>query len=163
MHELSDADKILYLQRSYVAADGLWFMKVEDAYGFDSALDRDCEVWEVMPKIQARALKSMIGVERGLDALRRCLSAKFRAEGFQFETTDLGNGGFSFTISVCPWYDTLVKAGRTQLAAKVGKRICQTEYTVWANEFGESIRFEMNDRLCNGEQCCAIGFREEKH
>ncbi len=101
-------------------------------------------------------------VDRGLDALRRCLSAKFKVEGFQFTTENLGENGISFTISVCPWYDTLVKAGRSQVAAKVGERVCNTEYTVWANEFGESIRFEMDDRLCNGEQCCALAFREEK-
>ena len=162
MHELSDADKILYFQRSYVAVDGLWFMKVEDTRGFEEALDRDCAVWGVMPKIQARALKSMIGVDRGLDALRQCLSAKFKAEGFQFTSSDLGDKGIAFTISVCPWYDTLVKAGRSQLAAKVGESVCTTEYTVWANEFGKSIRFRMGDRLCNGEQCCCLSFYEDK-
>ena len=43
-----------YLHKSYAAVDGLWFMKVEEAEGFDKALDIDEKVWQVMPKIQAK-------------------------------------------------------------------------------------------------------------
>ena len=47
-----------YLLRSCAAVNGLWFMKVEEKYGFDAALDLDAAVWAVMPKIQARQLKT---------------------------------------------------------------------------------------------------------
>jgi len=160
MKELGDSDKILYFQRSYVAVDGLWFMKTEEAHGFEEALERDCDVWKVMPKIQVRMLKAMTGADQGIEGLRHCLAEKFKAEGFSFETTKTDEKGFTFTISVCPWYDTLVKAGRTQVAAKIGENVCKAEYTVWANEFGDAIRFENTDKICNGEPCCAITFRD---
>ncbi|NLE90228.1 MAG: hypothetical protein GX602_04765, partial [Dehalococcoidales bacterium] len=58
MEELSDRQISQYLQRSYEAVDGLWFMKVEEKLGFDTALEIDGEVWKVLPKIQARMLKN---------------------------------------------------------------------------------------------------------
>jgi hypothetical protein len=48
-----------YYHRSYTVVDGLWFMKIEEKYGFDAALDIDKEVWKVFPKMQARLLKSL--------------------------------------------------------------------------------------------------------
>ena len=40
-----------YLRRSYQAVDGLWFMKVEEALGFEAALEADRRVWEILAKI----------------------------------------------------------------------------------------------------------------
>ena len=59
MTRLTEEQKTEYFRRSYTAVDGLWFMKVEEAYGFDNALDIDDEVWKVLPKIQARMLKGL--------------------------------------------------------------------------------------------------------
>ena len=69
MTDLSLQQVADYFNRSYKAVDGLWFMKVEEKYGFDSALELDNEVWKVMPKIQARMIKSFLGLENGSDAL----------------------------------------------------------------------------------------------
>ncbi|GAF84732.1 unnamed protein product, partial [marine sediment metagenome] len=62
MIELSNRQIAEFWHRSYASVDGLWFMRVEERYGFDAALDIDNEVWKVLPKIQARMLKSMAGV-----------------------------------------------------------------------------------------------------
>jgi hypothetical protein len=35
---LQDKDVREYFHRSYTAVDGLWFVKVEEKYGFDKAL-----------------------------------------------------------------------------------------------------------------------------
>ena len=56
-----------YYHRSYTAVDGLWFMKVEDKYGFEKALEMDNAVWQIMPKIQARMLKSMLNCGENID------------------------------------------------------------------------------------------------
>ncbi len=58
--KLTDKEISEYLHRCYTAADGLWFVKVEEKYGFDSALDIDKEVWKVIPKIQSRFLKNKL-------------------------------------------------------------------------------------------------------
>jgi hypothetical protein len=115
MLKLTDRQIADYFHRSYTAVDGLWFMKVEAACGFDTALDIDTGVWKVMPKIQAR-------------------------------------------MTTCPWVDLLAKANRQHLAEKIGTRICDPEYAVWAGEFGPDIRVEFADRLCKGCSTCTVRF-----
>ena len=84
--ELTDKEIAEYLHRCYTTADGLWFVKVEEKYGFDIALDIDKEVWKIMPKIQSRFLKNKLRKDRGLDALLECFSVKLKLDGFEFKT-----------------------------------------------------------------------------
>jgi hypothetical protein len=44
MDSLTDQQICDYSHRSYKAVDGLWFMKAEEKYGFNAALDIDKEV-----------------------------------------------------------------------------------------------------------------------
>jgi hypothetical protein len=146
-----------YLQRSYGAVDGLWFMKVEEHAGFDNALDIDEKVWQVMPKIQARVMKSFLGKDGGLAALRECFEAKLTLDGFEYEIVADGKS-FAITISRCPWYDKLVKSNRTHLANKIRARICTAEYSGWAAEFGCTFAFRSQGRICSGCKDCGLRF-----
>ncbi len=60
MKGLTNKEIMQYLYQCYVKVDGLWFLKVEEQFGFDKALEIDAEVWKVVPKIQARFLKSKL-------------------------------------------------------------------------------------------------------
>ena len=91
MIELSSKQIAEFWHRSYASVDGLWFMKVEEKYGFDAALDVDNEVWKVLPKMQARMMKSMGGTGDGIDGLFECLTTKLNLEGFKFEAKKTGN------------------------------------------------------------------------
>ena len=146
-----------YFHRSYTATDGLWFMKVEEKYGFDKALEIDNEVWKVLPKIQARMLKTMLNVENGTDALFECLRAKLTLESFNYKAERLGTG-FRITISECPWHNLMVKSGREKLSEKVGTLICNTEYSVFGYEFGKDIFFQLETQICKSSQCCILNF-----
>ena len=159
MVQLTDQQVVQYLHRSYAAVDGLWFVKVEQALGFDAALDLDEQVWGVLPKIQARSLKSLTGLTTGLDHLAHCLAAKLTVDGFTF-TTDLDTTGGNLTITIdkCPWHELMIKAGRTALSGKVGTRICTAEYSVWAAEFGPGIAFHLGSQICRGDPCCTLNF-----
>jgi len=157
MIELTDKQIAEFWHRSYASVDGLWFMKIEERYGFDTALDIDDEVWNVLPKIQARAMKSMTYVGDGLNGLRECLTTKMVLEGFVFNVEQVGDG-FNIVISTCPWHERMVKSSREELSGKVGTRICNTEYSVWASEFGDEIQFEMKDQLCEGATVCLLTF-----
>jgi len=149
-----------YFHRSYTTVDGLWFMKVEGKYGFEAALDIDNEVWKVFPKIQARLLKSLGKTGDGMDALFECLTTRLILEGFKFKAEKIGNkGGFKITINECPWHNLMIKSGREKLSGKVGTLVCNTEYSVWASEFGENIRFELKDQICQGSQSCILQFK----
>lgn len=159
MIELNDKQIAEFYHRSYATVDGLWFLKIEEKYGFDAALDIDNEVWKVLPKIQARVLKSVSKTEKGMEALFDCLTTKLTLEGFTFkaeETAD--NGGFRVIVQRCPWHDLMVKSGRENLSGKVGDIICKTEYSVWASEFDDSIRFELQSQICKGSEFCILQF-----
>ncbi|MHC1593381.1 MAG: DUF6125 family protein [Methermicoccaceae archaeon] len=155
---LSDEQKAEYLHRCYTAADGLWFMKVEEKYGFATALDIDNEVWKVLPKIQARTLKSMLNVGNGMDALLACFTTKLTLEGFEFEAEKCTDG-LKVVISRCPWHGLMVKSGREKLSEQVGNRICNTEYALWASEFDENMSFELSSQICKGDERCVLQFR----
>ena len=156
---MNDDQKIEYLRRSYSAVDGLWFVKIEEAYGFGKALSTDNEVWKMMPKIQARFLRSIYGLDKGIEALRSCFTEKLLLDGFIFQTeTDNQNHTFRVTITKCPWHDLMVKSRRENLAHQVGDHICNTEYSGWAREFGESISFEIQHQICSGSNLCVLQF-----
>ena len=159
MVPVTDADVAAYFRRSYTAVDGLWCMKVEEELGFERALAIDTEVWKVMPKIQARALKGIVGVSDGLEALVECLTTKLRWEGYSFQTIwDDEGDAVSIRLYECPWHQLMQKSGRERLAGRVGRQICGTEYAIWADEFGEGIRFTLDSLLCDGAPVCALRF-----
>lgn len=160
MLKLTEKQIAEYFKRSYTAVDGLWFMKVEEIYGFDTALDIDDEVWKVMPKIQARKLKTMGGSTEGLDGLRQCLTTKLTLDGFAFEAEQSNKDrSLKITLSECPWHNVMLNSGREHLSGPVGIRICTTEYQVWAAEFGDDIKFELGDQICKGDECCILLFK----
>ena len=159
MLSLNDDQKKEYFYQGYAKVDGLWFVKVEEKYGFDKALCIDEEVWKVMPKIQARLLKKMGNKGNGLESLFECLTTKLNIEGYDF-TTELNEDKKEFFISIkkCPWYMIMVKSGRENLTAKIGPRICGSEYTAWAEEFGPGISFSLDTNMCNSNSDCVLRF-----
>lgn len=153
---MTDKQIAEYFHKSYTAVDGLWFMKVEEKYGFEAALQMDEEVWRVLPKIQARMLKAMMGLEKGMDGLFQATMTRLSLEGFEFEP-EKDEGGFEVHISRCPWHDLMVKSGRESLSGKVGDLICGLENEVWASEFGD-ITFKRDAQICKGEGKCVLRF-----
>ena len=157
MAELDSQQIIEYFHRCYKAVDGLWFMKVEEKIGFDSALDLDHEVWKVMPKIQARMIKSFLGLDSGIDALLESLVTKLELEGFKY-AAERNENGFSIAITDCPWHNLLIKSGRKNLAKLVGKKICTTEYQVWTSEIDKTIKFKLKSQKCDKSEQCILDF-----
>jgi len=159
MIDLEGSQIAEYFRRCYTSVDGLWFVKVEDACGFERALQVDNEVWKVLPKIQARFFKSAANLDRGISALRECLTTRLHLEGFTFTVPDnSGEKELRVTISQCPWHTLLLKSGRESISSKIGMRICTTEYTTWASEFGEDIKFQLQHKICSGEETCSLHF-----
>lgn len=156
MKELTDKQIASYFHRSYAAADGLWFMKVEDKCGFDIALEIDDQVWKVLPKIQARMLKSMLLLDEGIEGLGEGIKTRLALEGFEFEVEKYKDG-LKFVIKRCPWHELMVKSGREHLSEKVSSLICREENSVWASEFG-GIGFELDEQICKGSGRCMLRF-----
>jgi hypothetical protein len=110
-----------------------------------------------MPKIQARMVKSMLGKGDGETALLESLKVKLSLEGFKFEV-EKREDGFRILISDCPWHNLMVKSGREEYSEKVGTAICNVEYSVWASEFSENVRFALLTQKCKGAECCTLDF-----
>lgn len=154
--ELTDKQIAEYFRRSYTAVDGLWFMKVEEIWGFEAALQMDEEVWRVLPKIQARMLKAMTGLRKGMDGLRQAVEIRLDLEGFEFEVEDAFDG-INVCVRRCPWHDLMIKSGRESISGRVGDLICGLENTVWASEFGD-VTFMRAAQICRGDEMCVLSF-----
>lgn len=159
--DLTEEQMSEYFRRSYTTVDGLWFMMVEQKYSFEEALEIDEAVWKVLPKIQARALRQMKNLERGLDGLQEAIAARLALEGFGFELERI-EGGFCVIISRCPWQELMRRSGRQHISERVSGIICHLENSVWACEFdedgAEKIRFEREERICKGAERCTLRF-----
>lgn len=161
--DFSDAEIADFLRRSYFAVDGLWFVKTEQKYGFEDAMILDEMIWDVMPKIQARKARELLGIEgHTLGDLLMAFQLKLAAEGYEYEVHSDG-AQTVISVRVCPWYEILKSAGRTYLAEAIADRICKREFSGWAGEFSPTIEFDMVRRLCvESDNCqeCTILFRD---
>jgi len=156
---LTDEQILRYFHRSFTAVDGLWFLKSEERYGFDEALETDRRVWEVLPKIQARMIKSFRNLDKGIGALHDCLTTKLTLDGFKFKSAS-SLKAFVIVIKECPWHNIMVQSKRASLSAIIGKMVCDTEYSVWAAEFDDKIVFHPEDRICEGAKFCVLKFNK---
>jgi len=160
---LTDEQKMEYFRRSYTAADGLWFMMAEEKYGFEAALLLDEAVWKVLPKIQARTIKSMMKLGCGLEGLQEAIAARLGLEGFEYEMKGQENG-FQVIVKRCPWHDMMTRSDRLELSERVSDLICRVENSVWSMEFSEKdadfgeISFQRSDRICKGSSRCTLLF-----
>jgi hypothetical protein len=152
-----------YLQNIYAKVDGLWFLKIEERFGFEKALDIDLEVWKIMPKIQARYLKSVSEIKEiadSFDMFFACLKIKMKLDNFKIKVTR-SKQKITVTVNSCPWHNLMIKSGRENLSEKIGSVICRNEYSIFASEFDKNIKFELGERICKGSACCKFVFTKE--
>lgn len=148
-----------YLRRSYHALDGLWFMMVEEAGGFEHALSLDARVWAVLAKVQARKAREVTGgAGSAPEDLRRCFGLKLAADGHRFDC-QVEDDAVRFVIHGCPWLELLMKSDRRHLAERVAQAICPTEGRVWCAEFGGEYDYLMPQMACRGDGRCVMEFR----
>lgn len=159
MSRYTDAELAAFLQRSYLAVDGLWFVKAEEAMGYDAALRLDEAVWRIMPKIQARRAREVLGISGGsLDDLGSALGLKLEAEGAVSEAAMTKAHALDIHVTHCAWINAVRRSGREAIAPDICRRICEPEMAIWAAEFSEDIRFECRGRMGAGDSCCHMHF-----
>ena len=154
-------DRILaeYLRHVYRAADGLWFVKVEEAMGFEQALELDRRVWEVLAKIQARKARELLNCRgNSAEGLAQCFALKLTADGHTFEVA-VECGTVRLVVERCPWLELLRKSKREHIALQVAETICLLEGRMWCQEFGGEYEFEMPLMACASGERCEMRFR----
>jgi len=150
---------IEYLRRSYMAVDGLWFVKAEERLSRQEAVALDEAVWDVLPKIQARKAKELLTIGGGsLSDLALALWLKFAAEGYDYQVAERTPHILRIHIHACPWLEVLRKAGRMETAGEICERICAREGVIWAREFSPDISFCLESKLSEGAPVCNLLF-----
>ena len=150
---------IEFLRKSYFAADGLWFVRIEAEHSFEEAMRLDEQVWETLPKIQARKARELLRIEGGtLADLALGLWLKFAAEGYDHRVVERTPDILRINISECPWLRILEKAGRTSKAAELCDRICTRDFSTWAAQFSPGINFSLERKLSEGPPACELLF-----
>ncbi len=141
-----------YFKKSYLAVDGLWFVKLEEELGFDYALELDRRVWEILPKIQARRVRELLKIDdNGFNPFIEAVKVKLVGEGYNHK---IDKKKMTVTIVGCPWHEIMKKTNREHLSEAVGRVICATELGVWAREFG--LKSSLDERICSASTSCVL-------
>lgn len=148
-----------YLRKCFVSVDGLWFMKVEEDADFEKALELDIAVWEVLPKVEARAVQDLLGIGKGIQALQQALHFKLSAENSRFNLSSPGPDGFTLEIKGCSWVAHIRKAGREHFLERISESICPLEFGTFAAEFGSDIEIEHDFICCRSDGSCRFHFK----
>jgi hypothetical protein len=172
MKYFKNKDILDYLYLNYTKTDGLWFLKVEELYGFDKALEIDTRVWKIIPKIQARFIKKILlealqkdGIADSRTAenksekilLFEALKIKLSLDRFEYKVSKNKNS-ISVRIDRCPWHEIMVKAQREKLSEQIGSAICNNEYSAFIAEFYPDAVIGVSSKLCSGNDCCNFKF-----
>lgn len=157
-------DKLIaeFFRKCFLSVDGLWFLTVEKAFSFDTALDIDVAVWKVLPKIEARTVKKLLSLGNGIESLRAAFDFKLAAEEYRYSITPIESGSFKIFVRDCPWVNHITKAGREHLLLKIADAVCPVEYEIFAREFGDGIQFRHERKGCHKQHACVFAFAEEK-
>jgi len=155
--DLSREEIIEYYYKSYIKVDGLWFVKTEEIDGFDKALKIDRCVWKILPKIQARLIKSFLKDQTGFSLIKNALEIKLELDRFTFEIKgEAKDNMIKVLIKNCPWHNIMVKSGRKDRSRIIGKNICMAEYSTFLSEFLNDLEVRMNNGICLGNNSCSI-------
>jgi len=150
---------IEFLRDSYFAADGLWFVRIEDEHSFEEAMRLDEQVWDILPKIQARKARELLKIEGGtLADLALGLWLKFTAEGYDHRVVERTSNVLRISIRECPWLNILKEARRMSRAAEICDRICTRDFSTWAAQFSPGINFSLERKLSEGAPACELLF-----
>jgi hypothetical protein len=104
------------LEKAFTAVDGLWFLGVEEAVGFEQAMAIDIKVWARFAETVARRLKKMWGIERATrEQALRIVDIIYALGHLEVETTQEAPGRYLADTPSCPWWENLKRAGREKI------------------------------------------------
>jgi len=135
-------------------------MKVEQGADFEKALELDIEVWKVLPKIEARTIQELLGLGKGMPALRHALEFKLSAEDSRFELSAFGQDSFTLEVRDCSWVAHIRKANQEQFLERISESICSVEFGTFASEFGSDISVEHDCSSCRSKGGCRLVFKD---
>ncbi|MHA1372098.1 MAG: DUF6125 family protein, partial [Promethearchaeota archaeon] len=100
--------------------DGLWFVKLEEQFGFEKALEIDDRVWAIYGKIEARRLKAIyeqyynVQKEKPIKQLEILLNKSLFNATLTYDVQHAGEKELLFLVNECKTLAGMKKIGRPQ-------------------------------------------------
>ena len=138
------------------ALDGLWFLAVEKAMGFDKALDMDIDVWAKYAPVSVRRMRKYFNLsENGLQAIKEVIKYDPIWFSIDFEFMENTPQRLVFQVNRCPVLEAQERMGRKILT-------CVPVETAYLSKLAEAldprIRFKalrLPPRQSPDEMCCS--------
>ena len=117
--------------RSLNTIDGLWFLAIEQKYGFDTALEMDIEVWRRFSLIHARRLVKNFAIKEDnpIQAIIKLFEVDPLSNLSKPEIVTLTDNKAVFRCTDCPAQVARLREGKGLFP---GKQICLNMYRAYA-------------------------------
>ncbi len=142
--ELSSETLLEIMRGAYFAIDGIWFLAVEEKFGFDMAFEVDKDVWKKYGAVMARRIRKHLGLmKQDIPAIVETMKTLFLLEDWKIEAVEVSENEALLKVEFCPWYSYLKKAGREKAISKLCPEICLTLFNAWAKEINPNVTVRM--------------------
>jgi hypothetical protein len=140
------------------AIDGLWFMAVEKALGFETALELDLEVWKQYGLVVIKRLARMLDLPvdpsdpPDLATVNFIMEKICHIDGTSCKGELLSPTEVLFRVYRCSWWENLRRSGRENVVPC--EFVDNTIFRHWLQKIDPSIEFEIIRSLPRGDDHC---------
>ena len=103
--------------RNIWRVDGLYFLGIEKRFGLEAATEVDAECWAAMATLEARSLRTLLGLGEGLEPLARALAMTSWAWDDEVKELESGAGRVVFRVMRCRTQLTRLRRASTSSPA----------------------------------------------
>jgi hypothetical protein len=141
------------LEKAFTALDGLWFLGVEEEFGFDGALKVDIEVWRRFGQVLIRRMKKMWNHQQlSREQILRYLDILYVFGHLKVDKVIVEGNSYTYIVEQCPWWDNLKRAGREKL---IPCHVVDIEmFRAWLEVLDPEARVEFQASLPQGQDKC---------
>lgn len=146
------------LKGFYYAIDGLWFLGVEEKFGFENALDIDLKAWENFTGVLVKRIRKKFRIAgNDLKTILTIVGVYLSIENnWDFEAALLSEDKGLIKVNRCPAWDVFKRTGRDKVLP------CKKLDTVFFDAISEKINSDarafIGKSFPNGDNCCEIYF-----
>jgi hypothetical protein len=145
---LSDDTLIDLLRGIYFAVDGLWFLAVEECFGFDKACELDFKVFGRLGGVVARRMRKRFGIKgNDVSTAVKVLKIWLEAEGWKVLEVESNRRHAVIQVEHCPWWNYLRRTGREKVIEAVCPTVCVRMFEGLAKEIEPEMTVEMSRQV----------------
>lgn len=141
------------LEKAFTALDGLWFLGVEEDFGFDVALKVDLYVWRRFGQVLIRRMKKMWNKETlSRKEMLHFLDILYVFGHLKIDRVIEKGNSYTYIVDQCPWWDNLKRSGRDKL---IPCHIVDIEmFKAWLEMLDPQAQVEFQASLPEGQDKC---------